>query len=164
MSGMSEQDHQCWTGGGNHKELLTKEKHHEHTTKFNLGGGSIGAQIGVEKIDAVMLFMNAAAVGSLLKDKFEIGGELGANAGPVGRNASASTDAMLQAGILSYSRSKGLFVGAVLKGAVISPDNDLNKAVFGMDAKTLLDPGRKPSQVPAVVQAFPETLASFSKK
>ena len=81
-------------------------------------------------------------------------------------NASASTDALLQAGILSYSRSKGLFVGAVLKGAVVSPDNDLNKAVYGMDAKSLLDPGRKlaPSQEPSVVQVFPETLASFSKK
>ena len=131
---------------------------------FNLGGGSVGAQIGVEKIDSVMLFMNDEAVGSLLKDKFEIGGELGATAGPVGRNAAATTDAMLQAGILSYSRSKGLFVGAVIKGAVISPDNDLNKAVYSVDAKTLLSPGRKVSQMPAAVRVFPETLASFSKK
>jgi lipid-binding SYLF domain-containing protein len=132
---------------------------------FNLGGGSVGAQIGVEKVDAVMLFMNENAVNSLLKDKFEIGGELGATAGPVGRNASASTDAMLQAGILSYSRSKGLFVGAVIKGAVISPDDDLNKAVYSMTAKTLLSPGRKvePSQISVVVRIFPETLASFSK-
>src|SRR5207247_6901636 len=91
---------------------------------FNLGGGSIGLQIGAAKTDFVLLFMNQDALGGLLKDKFEIGGEGSAAAGPVGRSASASTDAQLKAGILSYSRSKGLFAGLEIKGVVISADND----------------------------------------
>src|SRR5215831_3798594 len=88
---------------------------------FDLGGGSIGLQIGAAKTDFVLLFMNEEALGGLLKDKFEIGGESSAAAGPVGRSASATTDAMLRAGILSYSRSKGLFAGLEIKGTVIKP-------------------------------------------
>lgn len=133
---------------------------------FNLGGADFGAQIGVQKIDAVLLFMNDDAVGGLLKDKVELGGEVGATAGPVGRNASASTDALARAGILSYSRSKGLFIGAVIKGAAITPDNDLNQAVYGMDAKDLLTGGRKltMAQYPSVVRVFPLTLSRYSRK
>lgn len=130
---------------------------------FNVGGADFGAQIGVEKIDAVLLFMNDDAVAGLLKDKLELGGELSATAGPVGRTASASTDALLRAGILSYSRSKGLFAGAILKGAAITPDNDLNQAVYGMDAKDLLTGAQKisPAQMPVEVRDFPTTLARY---
>jgi len=133
---------------------------------FNVGGGSFGAQIGVQKIDSVLLFMNDDAVGSLLKDKFEIGGEVAATAGPVGRNASASTDALLKAGILSYSRSKGLFIGAVIKGAVISPDNDLNEAVYSMNASQVLTGSQKMTMatMPAAVRIFPRTLARYSRR
>ena len=93
---------------------------------FDLGGGSIGLQIGVASTDYILLFMNENAVDSLLKDKFEIGGEGSAAAGPVGRSASASTDARMNAQILSYSRSKGAFAGLELKGVVIKPDNEDN--------------------------------------
>src|ERR1700694_5892784 len=78
---------------------------------FDLGGGSIGLQIGAASTDYILLFMNEHAVESLLSDKFEIGGEGSAAAGPVGRSASASTDAKLYAQILSYSRSTGAFAG-----------------------------------------------------
>src|SRR2546429_8684164 len=78
---------------------------------FNLGGGSIGLQIGASKTDFVLLFMNDEALSGLLKDKFEIGGEGSAVAGPVGRTGAASTDALLKTGTISYSRSKGLFAG-----------------------------------------------------
>src|SRR6185437_6414448 len=105
---------------------------------FNLGGGSFGAQIGATKTDYVLLIMNDAGLDGLLKDKFEIGGEVGVAAGPVGREAAASTNLRLDAGILSYSRSKGAFIGAALKGAVITPDNDLNEAVYGKKADELL--------------------------
>ena len=74
----------------------------------------------------------------LLKDKFELGGEASIAAGPVGREAAASTNPRMDAGILSYSRSKGAFIGAALKGAVISPDNDLNEAIYGKKADALL--------------------------
>jgi len=105
---------------------------------FNLAGGSIGLQIGASKTDFVLLFMNGRGAGGLLKDKFEIGGEGSATAGPVGRSTSASTDLLLKAGIISYSRSKGLFAGLELKGTVISPDNDDNVAVYGMKSDQIL--------------------------
>ena len=88
---------------------------------FNLGGGSFGPQIGAQKTDYVLLVMNDGGLKGLLEDKFEFGGEASVAAGPVGRTVSAATNATLDAGILSYSRSKGAFIGASLKGAAISP-------------------------------------------
>jgi|SRR6266542_2103668 len=130
---------------------------------FNLGGGSFGAQIGAQKTDYVLLIMNENGVKGLLEDKFEIGGEVGVAAGPVGREAAASTNTTLDAGILSYSRSKGAFIGAALKGAVISPDNDLNEAVYGKKAMEVLT--GKPmtlSRMPESVRIFPRTLTRYS--
>jgi lipid-binding SYLF domain-containing protein len=131
---------------------------------FNLAGGSIGLQIGASKTDFVLLFMNDEALGGLLKDKFELGGEGSVAAGPVGRSASASTDVLLKAGIISYSRSKGLFAGLELKGTVISPDNDDNLAVYGMKANEVLAPTRTwtITKMPAGVRIFPRTLSRYS--
>jgi lipid-binding SYLF domain-containing protein len=133
---------------------------------FNLGGGSVGLQIGASKTDFVLLFMNAEALGGLLQDKFEIGGEGSAAAGPVGRSASASTDAQLKAGILSYSRSKGLFAGLEIKGVVISADNDDNLAVYGKKGPEILSPTQRwtMSKMPAGVRIFPRTLARYSTR
>jgi lipid-binding SYLF domain-containing protein len=132
---------------------------------FNLIGGSFGAQIGATKTDYVLLIMNEAGVDGLLKDKFELGGEVGVAAGPVGREAAASTNLRLAAGILSYSRSKGAFIGAALKGAVISPDNDLNEAVYDMKAGEVLTNGSMTlTQMPAGVRIFPRTLARYSPR
>jgi|ERR1700686_287153 len=131
---------------------------------FNLAGGSVGLQIGASKTDFVLLFMNDEALGGLLKDKFEIGGEGSAAAGPVGRSTSASTDALLKAGIISYSRSKGLFAGLEIKGTVISPDNNDNLAVYGMKANEVLSPTKKwtTTKMPAGVRIVPKTLARYS--
>ena len=132
---------------------------------FNLSGGSFGAQIGATKTDYVLLIMNEAGVDGLLKDKFELGGEVGVAAGPVGREAAASTNLRLAAGILSYSRSKGAFIGAALKGAVISPDNDLNEAVYDMKAGEVLTNGSMTlTQMPAGVRIFPRTIARYSPR
>jgi len=132
---------------------------------FNLGGGSFGAQIGAQKTDYVLLIMNPSGLDGLLKDKFELGGEVGIAAGPVGREAAASTNPRLDAGILSYSRSKGAFIGAALKGAVITPDNDLNEAVYGKKADELLkSPPMTFAQMPAAVRIFPRTLVRYSIK
>jgi lipid-binding SYLF domain-containing protein len=132
---------------------------------FNLSGGSFGAQIGATKTDYVLLIMNEAGIDGLLKDKFELGGEVGVAAGPVGREAAASTNLRLAAGILSYSRSKGAFIGAALKGAVISPDNDLNEAVYDMKAGEVLTNGSMTlTQMPAGVRIFPRTLARYSPR
>jgi lipid-binding SYLF domain-containing protein len=110
--------------------------------------------------------MNERAVDSLLSDKFEIGGEGSAAAGPVGRSASASTDARLNAQILSYSRSKGAFAGLELKGVVIKPDNEDNNQVYGMTARDILTGGNKISieAMPEGVRVFPETLSRYSTR
>lgn len=131
---------------------------------FDLGGGSIGLQIGVSSTDYILLFMNAHAVDSLLNDKFEIGAEGGAAAGPVGRTASASTDLKLNAQILSYSRSKGAFAGLELKGVVIKPDNEDNSQVYGMSARDILTGANKIAldKMPEGVRVFPQTLARYS--
>lgn len=133
---------------------------------FNLSGGSFGAQIGATKTDYVLLIMNEDGVNGLLKDKFEMGGEVGVAAGPVGREAAASTNLRLDAGILSYSRSKGAFIGAALKGAVISPDNDLNEGAYdGLKAKDILTGNSMTlTQMPAGVRIVPRTLARYSPR
>ena len=133
---------------------------------FDLGGGSIGLQIGASSTDFVLLFMNENAVGSLLGDKFEIGGEGSAAAGPVGRSASASTDVKLNAQILSYSRSRGAFAGLELKGVVIKPDNEDNLQVYGMTARDILTGSKKISMaaMPEGVRVFPQTLARYSPR
>ncbi|MBA3805690.1 MAG: lipid-binding SYLF domain-containing protein [Acidobacteria bacterium] len=131
---------------------------------FNLGGGSIGLQIGASSTDFVFLFMTQESLRGLLEDKFEIGGEGSVAAGPVGRSASASTNATLDAGILSYSRSKGLFAGLELKGTVINPDNDDNEAVYGLKARDILTGSRKidMKRMPPGVRILPQTLARYS--
>ena len=130
---------------------------------FNIGGGSFGPQIGAQKTDYILLIMNESGLNGLLKDKFELGGEVSIAAGPVGREAAASTNPRLEAGILSYSRSKGAFIGAALKGALITPDNDLNEAIYGKKADELLkSPPQQIGQMPTSVRIFPRTLVRYS--
>lgn len=131
---------------------------------FKLGGGSVGLQIGASSTDFILLFMNENALKGLLEDKLEIGGEGSVAAGPLGRAASASTNATLDAGILSYSRSKGLFAGLELKGVIIKPDDDDNQAVYGMRAREILTGAQKMTiiQMPAGVRILPRTLARYS--
>ena len=132
---------------------------------FKLGGGSLGFQIGGSSTDVIMLFMSENSVKNLLEDKFEIGGEASAAAGPVGRTAKASTDAQLQAEILSYSRSKGLFAGISLSGVVISPDNDANQELYGHTAKDLLNGTavNPPVVIPPATMPFQQAVARYSK-
>jgi lipid-binding SYLF domain-containing protein len=94
-------------------------------------GGSLGFQIGANSTDLVMLVMNQRGMKRLLEDKFTIGADATAAAGPVGRDASARTDAQLGAEILSYSRSKGLFAGVSLEGSTLRNDLDENKELYG---------------------------------
>jgi lipid-binding SYLF domain-containing protein len=131
---------------------------------FNLGGGSIGLQIGAQSTDFVLLFMDKGGLDSLLSDKFELGGDASVAAGPVGRQAGASTDLKLDAKILSYSRSKGLFAGLELKGVVIKPDKDDMRDVYGkgVTAREALKDNKV--NAPAVVLAFPNTLERYSPR
>ena len=133
---------------------------------FKMGGASVGAQIGASKTDFVLLFMNEGALRGLLQDKIEMGGEASAAAGPVGRSASATTNLTLDAGILSYSRSKGAFVGLEIKGAVVNPDNHLNEAIYDRKANGLLS-GTQPPEMANVFQGvhiFPLTLTRYSRR
>jgi len=100
---------------------------------FSVTGGSWGAQIGVEGVDLVMMIMNEKGMQQLLNSKFQVGGEVSAAAGPVGRHASAGTDWKLNTEILTYSRAKGAFAGATLEGAGISQDNDAIQAMYGRE-------------------------------
>lgn len=98
---------------------------------ITLSGGSWGAQIGVQSSDVVLLFMNDGAVQSLLNDKLKLGGEASIAAGPIGRHAQAATDVKMNAQILSYSRTKGLFAGLDLSGAAVRQDMDTTAALYG---------------------------------
>jgi SH3 domain-containing YSC84-like protein 1 len=98
---------------------------------FTISGGSWGAQIGIEDVQLVIMVMNDDGMRHLLQNKFQIGGEASAAAGPVGRHASAGTDWKLEAQMLTYSRSHGLFAGIDLEGSWIEHDSDSTKALYG---------------------------------
>ncbi len=117
------------------------------------GGGSWGLQIGVEDIDLVMLVMNDRGLQHLLSSKFELTGEGSVAAGPVGRHASAGTDWTLNTEVLTYSRSKGVFAGLTLEGAVVEQDNDSTHAIYRrhMTFRNILS-GR--AAIPASAAAF----------
>src|SRR6202521_5650266 len=97
-------------------------------------GGSVGFQIGASETDVVLLVMNDGGMRHILSDKFTIGGEATAAAGPIGRDASAQTDAMMKAEMLSYSRSRGLFAGISLEGATLRPDEEAHRELYGRNA------------------------------
>lgn len=96
-----------------------------------LEGGSFGLQLGGQSTDFVLLVMNSRGADSILSTKVKLGGDVAIAAGPVGRNAAASTDVSMQAEILSYSRSRGLFAGISLAGSTLRPDNDGNERLYG---------------------------------
>jgi lipid-binding SYLF domain-containing protein len=98
---------------------------------FALEGGSIGFQIGGEATDFVLLVMNDHGKNSLLHSKVKLGGDASVAAGPVGRSASADTDAFMRAEILSYSRARGVFAGVSLEGSTLRPDNRANRNLYG---------------------------------
>jgi lipid-binding SYLF domain-containing protein len=98
-----------------------------------LAGGSFGFQIGGQATDLVLLAMNEHGLEDMLKNKFKIGGDAAASAGPVGRNAQAGTDWKLNAEFLTYSRSKGLFAGIDLDGTVLSQNGDDTRTEYGSD-------------------------------
>jgi len=116
---------------------------------FTLVGGSIGWQIGGQATDFVLLIMNRRSVDGILQGKFKLGADASVAAGPVGRAAEASTDVQLKGGILSYSRSRGLFAGVKLEGAVIAQHWDGNKELYGksLSAEDILisDKGKMPA-------------------
>jgi lipid-binding SYLF domain-containing protein len=116
---------------------------------YALEGGSVGFQIGGQATDLVLLVMNGRGVNSILDSKVKLGGDASVAAGPVGRDASANTDAYMRAEILSYSRTRGLFAGISLEGSSLRPDNDATQDVYGrkLSAREIIMGGR--TRVPA---------------
>jgi SH3 domain-containing YSC84-like protein 1 len=96
-----------------------------------LEAGSVGFQIGGEATDFVLLVMNDRGAHAILESKVKLGGDATVAAGPLGRDAAASTDATMRAEILTYSRARGLFAGVSLEGATIHPDNEANERIYG---------------------------------
>ena len=130
---------------------------------ISVGGGSAGLQIGVEGVDLIMLIMNDKGMQQLLTSKFQISGEGSAAAGPVGRHASAGTDWKLDTEMLTYSRSKGIFAGLTLEGAVVQQDSDSTLSVYGRDVsfKSVLQ-GKVP--IPDIARPFMKAVAEAARK
>ena len=129
-------------------------------TMMALEGGSFGLQIGGEATDFVLLVMNERGASGILTSKVKLGADASVAAGPVGRTASAETDATLRADILSYSRARGAFVGVALEGSTIRPDNGANKQIYGREvpAKQIVLSGHVAAPVSA--QSLISTLDS----
>jgi len=130
---------------------------------IRIEGGSVGAQIGVSSTDVVLLVMNERGMRRLTRSKFTIGAEATAAAGPVGRDATAQTDALMTAEILSWSRSRGLFGGISLDGATLRNDLDENQAMYGQrwNSRQILTSGAK---VPAGAVKLIAVLNKYSSR
>lgn len=118
---------------------------------ISIGGGSFGLQIGGQAADYVFLVMNPKGIDYLLRSQFTLGADAAVAAGPVGRTGSAGTDLRMRAEILSYSRTRGLFAGVSLEGAVVKQDKDGNQNLYGerVDPRRLLQAGAYPPPAPA---------------
>jgi SH3 domain-containing YSC84-like protein 1 len=133
---------------------------------IKMTGGSVGWQIGAQSVDLVLLVMNENGVRKLLDNKFTLGGELSAVAGPVGRTASAGTDISLESEILTYSRAKGLFAGATFEGVSLRADDDANNDVYGQEINLkdiVLNPARD-LRVPMVASTWMADLRDLIQK
>lgn len=124
-------------------------------------GGSLGLQIGGGETDVVMMIMNSAGAAKLMKSEFTLGGEGAVMAGPVGRAASAETDAYMRAEILSYSRSRGIFAGVAIKGSTLRSDDSDNKALYGR-AVTHEQVLKGQVKTPAVAAPLLATISKYS--
>jgi SH3 domain-containing YSC84-like protein 1 len=125
--------------------------------------GSAGFQIGGEQVDLVLLMMNRSGVDKLLQDKVNLGGDAAVAAGPIGRMASASTDAQLHAGILAYSRAQGAYAGIDISGGVLRPDKSANVNAYGSGVAPRDVLAKSDTAVPAAARAFVHTLAQETR-
>src|SRR3977135_502064 len=133
-------------------------------TMMALEGGSFGFQIGGQATDFVLLVMNESGARGILASKVKLGADASVAAGPVGRDASADTDATLRAQILSYSRARGLFAGVSLEGSTIRPDNGDNRRVYGEKVSARDIVLSKPVAVPPAAEPLISTLDAKTPK
>ncbi len=128
---------------------------------IRLAGGSVGFQIGGQATDLVLVAVNDKGFQDLLQSKFKIGADAAAAAGPVGRNAAAATDLKLNAELLTYSRSKGLFAGIDLNGAVVLQNADDTNAFYGGKAQTFESILHGGVPVPVAARSFVTTIGRY---
>lgn len=130
---------------------------------FTIGGGSFGLQIGGQATDVIMLIMNKNGMDNLLSSQFKLGADASAAAGPIGRHAAADTDWKMRAQVLTYSRSRGLFAGLELNGAVIKQDKSSTREFYGrmVPFKTSL---KGDVEAPATAYPFLSTLAKWAQE
>ena len=152
--------------GGRHGKGLISVRSADGTwsnpSYLSITGGSIGFQAGVQSTDVVLVFRSKRGVDQIVNGKFTLGADAAVAAGPVGRNAQASTDAQLKAEIYSYSRSRGLFAGVALDGSVLSIDHDSNQATYGrnMTPRRIFEGGV--GVVPNAVVDFRDRLEEYT--
>jgi SH3 domain-containing YSC84-like protein 1 len=127
---------------------------------LSMGGGSFGFQWGATSTDIILVFRSRHGLEKQLSDKFQLGADAEAAAGPVGRDAAADTDVAMRAEVLSYSRSRGVFAGIDLKGAVLQPDESGNIALYGSADRTTILTGGVPA--PAAAAPLLRALAAGS--
>lgn len=130
---------------------------------LTITGGSIGAQVGGQAIDLILIVNNDRGLEQLVKNQFKVGAEAGVAAGPVGREAAAATDIQMRAQILSYSRARGLFAGITLTGATIRQDRDANERFYGTAYRTGQIVFEGLAGAPQSAVAWKETLAKYAK-
>jgi len=130
---------------------------------FTLTGGSIGLQIGGQAADIILVINNQRGLENLVSNQFKIGADASVAAGPVGRDAQASTDIQLRAQILSYSRARGLFAGVTINGSTVRQDRDASQRFYGkaLEAKQILFGGL--TDVPAVVASWRAALDRYTR-
>jgi lipid-binding SYLF domain-containing protein len=155
--------------GGQHGRgilsVRTKNGGWSNPAFLTITGGSIGAQIGVQAIDLVLIINNQRGLEQLVKNQFKVGADAGVAAGPVGRDASASTDIQMRAQILSYSRTRGLFAGATLNGSTIKEDRDANERFYKVGYRTgqIVFDGMGTATNPAAVDRWKQTLTKYAR-
>jgi lipid-binding SYLF domain-containing protein len=152
--------------GGRHGRGLLSVRAPDGTwsnpTFVSLTGGSFGFQAGVQSTDVVLVFRSRRGVDSVVNGKFTLGADAAVAAGPVGRNANASTDAQLKAEIYSYSRSRGLFAGVALDGAVLSIDHNANEETYGANVTPRRIFEGSIDHAPDSVVSFRDALEEYS--
>ena len=131
---------------------------------LSVSGGSFGFQIGGQSTDVLMLFVTPDSIDHLLRDQLTLGVDVSVAAGPKGRTVSAETSATLRAEILTYGRSRGLFAGISVEGAVLKPDTEANENLYGgaVDARELLIDGK--ISIPGPAQTFIDTLTELAAR
>jgi len=129
---------------------------------LSMGGGSFGFQWGATSTDVILVFRSRHGLEKQLSDKFQLGADAEAAAGPVGRDAAADTDVAMRAEVLAYSRNRGIFAGIDLKGAVLQPDESGNKAFYGTVDRTTILTGGVP--VPAGAAPLVRALAAGTER